>query len=187
MPIPDKPNLAAEQAKLHANEYPLPAFYFAVFIGESGETPPPQKSGISQSFKKLEKSDTLISASFTEVSGLTQEIQSLDYREGTDKVTVPRKIPGMVKYSNVTLKRGIFLQNTKFQTWLNEKNFNNIKRELVIIELKNPEGKTVISWTLSNAYPVKIDGPALKSDGNEVAVESIELVHEGITVKYESN
>jgi phage tail-like protein len=191
MPLESRPSVAATLAKRHAKEYPLPAFYYAVYIADDGkkmESPEKEKKilGISQPFKSQKQPAGLVEASFTEVSGLTQEIQSIDYRDGLDKVTVPRKIPGMSKFSNVTLKRGVFHQRQELQEWFNSKKYNTVDRRTVIVELKDPAGQTLISWTLSNAYPIKIDGPSLKSDGNEIAIESMELVHEGLTVKHEN-
>lgn len=90
----------------------------------------------------------------------------------------------MRKYANVTLKRGIFHSNEKFHEWLNEKKYNEISRKIVTIALNDEKGNALIQWTLSNAYPVKIDGPTMKSDSSEVAIESIELVHEGLKVEH---
>lgn len=160
--LPDELNYAKSRDK---KEYPIPAFYFNVTVGD-------------------ETGDTTAKASFSEVAGLTSELQPIDYRDGFDPITVPRKIPGMRKFANVTLKRGVFHNNVKFQEWINEKEYNKISRKIVTIALNDQKGKTLIQWTLSNAYPVKIDGPTMKSDSSEVAIESIELVHEGLTVEH---
>lgn len=185
MPIPNIPNLAALQAKLHVKEYPLPAFSYAVYFDTPPEPKKPvDKPLISNPFKKQEQPAGLLEASFMEVSGLTQEIQSLDYRDGSDKIAVPRKIPGMPKYANITLKRGIFHKNTGLQDWFNERSYTKVTRKTVTIHLMNADGNAIVSWELLNAYPIKIDGPTLKADGNEIAIESVELVHEGLTVKH---
>lgn len=168
MPFPNKPNLAAEQAKRNAKEYPILAFYYSVQI-EDPSNPSSEMSKVS----------------FTEVSGLTQEWQTVDYRDGMDKSTIPRKILGMGKYSNLVLKRGIFLSNTQFYEWVSKRSYNDIERRNVTIKLLNSDGQPIITWAINRAIPIKIDGPTLKSDANEVAVESIELAHEGFTVTYE--
>jgi len=159
------PNALQYAKSKETKEYPVVAFYFAVTIGD-------------------ETRENTAKGSFSEVSGLTQELQTIDYRDGFDKNLVQRKIPGMPKYSNVTLKRGIFHENLEFQEWLNGKQFNEVDRKVVTVALRDSEGQALITWKLNNAYPVKIEGPTLKSDGNEVAVESIELVHEGLTVEH---
>jgi len=59
---------------------------------------------------------------------------------------------------------------------------NTIKRETVVIQLLDESAKPTMTWTLTNAWPTKITGTDLKSDANEVAVESLELAHEGLTI-----
>ena len=83
---------------------------------------------------------------------------------------------------NVTLKKGIFVNDNNFWKWYDAIEMNLIKRETVVIELLDEKGGTTMSWTLSNAWPTKITGTDMKSDANEVAVESIELAHEGLTI-----
>jgi len=146
-------------------QYPLSSFFYVVEIGDD-----PKKA--------------VIGASFTEVAGLTQEIETIDYRDGFDLITVPRKIPGRKKYGNVTLTRGVFHHNVEFQEWVNSMIYNDIERKIVRVSLLDSAGLPVIQWILSNAYPIKIEGPSLKSEGNEIAFESIELVHEGIKVEH---
>lgn len=181
MPLGNIPKIAGSIINRIGKEYPMPAFYYSVYIADDANE--------SSSFEKVKQfvasAVGAANGSFTEVSGLTQEIQTIDYRDGMDKGTIPRRIPGMSKFSNVTLKRGVFYQRTEFQEWLDSKNYNTIDRKTVVIELKDPTGLTLISWNLSRAYPIKIDGPTLKADGNEVAIESMELVHEGLKVTHE--
>jgi phage tail-like protein len=61
---------------------------------------------------------------------------------------------------------------------------NTIERWAVIIKLLDQNGDAVVTWTLNNAWPTKISATDLKSDGNEVAIDSIEIAHEGLTIKY---
>lgn len=120
--------------------------------------------------------------SFQEVSGLDVEAQPIEYRAGDSKTFSTVKMPGIKKYGNVTMKKGVFKSDNKFWDWFAEIKMNVIKRKPVTISLLDEEGNPTMVWTLANAWPSKITGTDLKSDGNEVAVESIEIVHEGLTI-----
>ena len=119
---------------------------------------------------------------FQEVSGLDIEAQPIEYRAGDSKVFSTVKMPGIKKTGNVTLKKGVFKSDDKFWDWFNQIKMNTIKRVPVTISLLDESGAATMVWTLSNAWPTKITGTDLKSDGNEVAVESIEIAHEGLTI-----
>jgi len=137
--------------------WPLPKFYFKVNI-EGVEYP------------------------FQEVSGLDVETQIIEYRHGDSKQFSTIKMPGLTKFGNVTLKKGIFPNDDSIFKWFSSIKMNTIKRSIIIIKLLDETGQTTMSWTLQNAWPTKISGTDLKSDGNEIAVESIELAHEGIKI-----
>ncbi len=141
------------------NVWPLPKFYFSVDLGSGG--------GV---------------VSFQEVSGLDVEAQIIEYRHGDNKVHSTIKMPGIKKYGNVTLKKGVFAKDNKFWDWLNKIKLNTIERTTVTIKLLDESGSETMTWTLSNAWPTKITSTDLKSDGNEVAVETIELAHEGVVI-----
>ena len=91
-------------------------------------------------------------------------------------------MPGIKKTGDVTLKKGVFKSDDKFWDWFNQIKMNSIKRVPVTISLLDESGSATMVWTLSNAWPTKITGTDLKSDGNEVAVESIEIAHEGLAI-----
>lgn len=118
---------------------------------------------------------------FSECSGLTAEGDSVDYREGTDLPLHVRKLTGLRKYSHLTLKRG-YTQDKSLWTW-----FGNIMngvqdRRNVTIVLRDEQRQPVLRWHAENAWINKIEGPSLKAVGNEVAMESVELVYEGLTI-----
>lgn len=119
---------------------------------------------------------------FQEVSGMDIEAKSVEYRAANSLVFAAIKMPGLKKYGRVTLKKGVVISDQKFWDWLNAIKLNTAKRNTVIISLRDEGGKPTMAWRLTNAYPTKITGTDLKSTGNEVAVESIEIVHEGILV-----
>ena len=121
--------------------------------------------------------------SFQEVSGLDIEAQIIEYRHGDSKEFATIKMPGIKKVGNVTMKKGVFVKDNKFWDWFNQIKMNTIKRIPVTISLLDESGAPTMVWTLSNAWPTKITGTDLKSDGNEAAVETIEIAHEGITIE----
>ena len=121
--------------------------------------------------------------SFQEVSGLDIEAQPIEYRLGDSPEFSTIKMPGIKKSGNVTMKKGVYKGDNKFWEWFNEIKMNTIKRVPVTISLLDETGAGTMVWTLANAWPTKITGTDLKSDGNEVAIETIEIVHEGITIE----
>lgn len=121
---------------------------------------------------------------FSDVAGLTQETQAIEYRDGLMAgTTPPLKRPGLKKVNNITLKRGIIEKNNDLFNWFNNNGAPNVERRDITISLLNDEGDPVMVWTILQAWPSKVEGPGLKATGNEIAIESIELVHEGISVK----
>ena len=137
--------------------WPLPKFYFQV------------------------KWDSTV-MSFQEVSGLDIEAQPIEYRHGDSKEFSVIKMPGIKKTGNVTMKKGVFKSDNKFWAWFNQIKMNTIKRVPVTISLLDEAGAATMVWTLANAWPTKISGTDMKADGNEVAVETIEIAHEGLTI-----
>lgn len=119
---------------------------------------------------------------FQEVSGLSSETQVIEYRGGNSKEYATVKMPGIQKFGNVTLKKGMFLGDKALWDTYNLMNMNTYKRSTITISLLDEKNEVAMSWTLINAFPVKITVTDMKSDGNEVAVESIEIAHEGLAI-----
>lgn len=137
--------------------WPLPKFYFQV------------------------KWDSQV-MSFQEVSGLDIQSEEIKYRRGDSPEFSVIKMPGMKKVGNVTMKKGIYKSDNKFWDWFKQIKMNTVKRVPVTISLLDEAGKPTMVWTLANAWPTKITGTDLKAEGNEVAIETIEIVHEGLTI-----
>jgi len=137
--------------------WPTPKFYFSVEFGDG------------------------LVASFQELSGLDSESNPIEYRHGNNPIFYPIKMPGLGHVGNVTMRKGIFVNDNKFFTWLDEIKFNTIKRQTVIVKLLDESGAPTMTWTLNNAWPTKVTGTDLKSEGNEVAIESIEIAYETLT------
>lgn len=138
--------------------WPMPKFYFKVNLGSS------------------------IEVHFQEVSGLEIEAQPLEYQHGTSPVFSTINMPGIVKNNKVTLRNGVFANYKEFWDWYNKVKMNTIERQNVVIKLCDEGGNPTMTWTLNNAWPTKISSTDMKSDANEVAVGTIEIFHEGLTI-----
>jgi phage tail-like protein len=115
---------------------------------------------------------------FSEVSGLNKEAQVVEYREGANNEYHASKMPGIPKYGNITLKRGIASADDKFFQWINATQLNVPDRRSMKISLLDETHQPVMSWLIHNAFPSKLEGPSFKGTGNEVAIESLELACE---------
>lgn len=123
---------------------------------------------------------------FTEISGLAFETEVIEYREGNTPTYNKSKQPGLTKYSNITLKRGVFLGDFEmFELWRNTMMFQEGKtkfRRDISIKLLDEEHKPVITWLVAKAWPCKVIFADLKADANEIIIETMELVHEGLSI-----
>ena len=88
----------------------------------------------------------------------------------------------MQKFSNITLKRGVFASDNEYYQWWNTVQLNSIERRDITIKLLNSDGDPEVTWNVKNAWPTKVQSPGLKSDASEAAIESMEIVHEGLTI-----
>jgi len=149
--------MADDGSKQSTAVWPLPKFYFQV------------------------KWDSQV-MSFQEVSGLDIQSEEIKYRHGDSPEFAVIKMPGLKKVGNVTMKKGVFKSDNKFWDWFNQIKMNTVKRVPVTISLLDETGAPTMVWTLANAWPTKITGTDLKAEGNEAAIETIEIVHEGLTI-----
>lgn len=122
--------------------------------------------------------DGSIQAQFQECSGLNTESDVVEYREGNQNFTV-RKLPGLVKYSNITLKKGITVDNQALWDWRKAAADGKVKRFEIAIVLMDEAGDAKCRWELTQAWPSKWEGSSFNATSSEVAVETIEIVHEG--------
>lgn len=121
-------------------------------------------------------------AGFSEVSGLTSEGETTEYREGNEPENHVRKLVGLRKYANLMLKRGYTQDKALWQWYANIMNGAADRRNVTIV-LMNEARQPVMRWHAENAWINKIEGPAFKASSNDVAMESVELVHEGLTLE----
>jgi phage tail-like protein len=104
------------------------------------------------------------------VSGFTLESETIEYRGGSDITLTVRRIPGLKKYGNVTLKRGIVPQENGFWIWWNTIQSGVVERRTVTISLLDEEHKPMMTWEIEQAWPVKVEGPSLNAKGNEIVL-----------------
>jgi phage tail-like protein len=122
-----------------------------------------------------------VRGSFSEVSGLEVEIVPIDYRTGSEDSTV-RKVPGLKKFTNITLKRGVIGDLTLWN-WIKSVMDGQAQRANGTITLLDESGQAVMTWKFRRAWPCKWSGPALNATANEIAIETLELCHEGLEVE----
>lgn len=117
---------------------------------------------------------------FSEVSGLDIELQTIDYRDG-DEDFVQRKLPGIKKYPNIVLKRGI-IGSLDLYDWVKAGVNGEVSRREGAIILRDEKRQEVMRWKFVRGWACKLMGPSLKGDSNAVAIESIEICHEGVQI-----
>lgn len=122
---------------------------------------------------------------FTEVSGLTVETEAIEYREGNMPEYHKINMPGMQKFGPITMKRGTFPKDNDFYKWWSTVALNTIERRDLTISLLNEKHQPVVVWKVKSAWPTKVQSSDLKGDGNEVAIETIEIRHDGLTIQNE--
>lgn len=126
--------------------------------------------------------DNFATGYFLEVGGLGSETEVTDHKVmGASNQDIVRKIPGRTKWSDITLKRGI-TSNMEFYDWrkMVEDGMVDEARSNGTITMLDQAGSPIAEWTFENGWPSKVSGPSLKSDSNEIGVEEITIVHEGI-------
>tara|TARA_B110000240_G_C13512661_1_gene460741 strand:+ start:3982 stop:4452 length:471 start_codon:yes stop_codon:yes gene_type:complete len=137
--------------------WPLPKFYFSVDIGDITDIP------------------------FQEVSGLDVETEVIEYRHGNSPNHGTIKMPGLMKYGDVTLKKGVFVEDNQFYDWINEISLNTYKRVTVVIKLLDESGDPKMIWTLTNAFAQKVTPTDMNSQSSEAGIETVVFTHEGMT------
>lgn len=138
--------------------WPVPKFHFKVTIGDKGDI------------------------AFQEVSGLDTEM-TIDYRTLNNPQFSTVKMPGIKRSSDVTLKKGVFKDDATLFNWFSEVKMNTIKRQNVTIQLLDEEHKVMFTWTLKNAFPMKVTGTDINPQNGEAVIEELVLAHERLTMQ----
>ena len=139
--------------------WPMPKFYFSVDIGEFTDLP------------------------FQEVSGLDIETEVIEYRHGNSPSHSAIKMPGMMKYSDITLKKGVFADDNDFYDWISTISLNTYERLTVVIRLLDETATARMPWTLTNEFPKQITPTDMNSTASEAAIETMVLAHEGLVAE----
>jgi phage tail-like protein len=136
--------------------YPYTKYRFKVEIKEAGE------------------------AGFSEVTGLDASISVHEYREGSDAAPTASKVPGIRKYNNITFKWGVTNKMDVYK-WMHDSLDKDIKRSAITITLLDENAKEVAVWEVVNAWPVKYTAPDFNALSSDIAIEQLEVAHEGLT------
>jgi len=134
-----------------------------------------------RSFNFAVEMDGIARAGFRECSGLDASQDPIEYREGTEGLT-SRKLPGLNKYSNITLKWGM-TDDTELWEWRKKAMTGKVERKNGSIVLLDDTGAEKMRWNFREAWPTKWTGPSFNATGNEVAIETLEIAHEGLELQ----
>lgn len=131
-------------------------------------------------FNFLVEVENITVAGFHEVGGLTTETDAIDYRNG-DEENIVRKLPGLKKVTPISLKRG-FTDSAELWEWRKKVLDGQTERQGGSIVLLNESREEVLRWNFREGWPSKWEGPALNAKNNEVAIETMEITHEGLVL-----
>ncbi|MEP6910497.1 MAG: phage tail protein [Actinomycetota bacterium] len=139
--------------------------------------PPAQRDDPYKAFGFLVEIDGITRAAFSEASGLESETAVIEYRAGGENTT--RKLPGLTKFGNITLRRGV-TQDAELWNWRKTVVDGAVDRKNGSIILLDDKRNEVVRWNFFNGWICKWEGPALNAKSNDVAIETIEIAHEGL-------
>ncbi len=125
-----------------------------------------------------------VKGAFTEASGLETEVAPIEYRNGNEDITV-RKIPGLKKFTNITLKRGA-TGDIDFWNWIRTAMKGDVQRADGSVALLDEDRDEVMRWNFTRGWPCKYTGPGLNAANNEIAMETLEICHEGLAIDGQS-
>ncbi|MDX2291661.1 MULTISPECIES: phage tail protein [Streptomyces] len=129
-------------------------------------------------FNFLVELDSITRGSFHEVSGMESSVEVIEHREGGWNTT-PRKFPGQTKHGNLVLKWGM-VTDTELYDWHREVVQGKVNRRNGSVILLDHTGAEVARWDFVRAWPTKYTAPGLNAESSDIAIETLELVHEGL-------
>ena len=141
---------------------------------------PPARNDPFAACNFLVEIDGIQSAGFLECSGLSSETDVIEYREGGDAII--RNLPGLTRYGRIVLRRGL-TTNRDLWDWRQTVVTGQTQRRNGVIILLSDARTPVVRWRFQNGWPAKYEGPALNANASDVAIESIEIVHEGLDLE----
>lgn len=125
-----------------------------------------------------------VRGSFAEASGLEVEVPAIEYRNGSEDITV-RKIPGLKKFTNITLKRGI-TGDIGLWRWILAAMNGQVQPAEGSVVMLDENRQEVMRWNFRRGWPCKWTGPGLNAANNEIAMETLEICHEGLEIDGQS-
>jgi phage tail-like protein len=126
--------------------------------------------------------DGVVKGGFSECSGLTTDTNIIEYREGNEQHGTTRKLPGLMKYNNIVLKRGWTADHSLWE-WRKKVIDGKTQRTHGSIVLLDEERKPALRWNFREGWPSKWEGPQLNGKTSEVAIETLEIAHEGLELE----
>ena len=132
-------------------------------------------------FNFMVEIDGITRAAFSECSGLSTDTDPIEYRDGSEDITV-RKIPGLKKFANISLKRGM-TKDMELWTWRKTVLDGVTERKAGSIVLLDEARKPVLRWNFREGWPTKWEGPSVNATGNDIAIETLEIAHEGLELE----
>ncbi|HRI62776.1 MAG TPA: phage tail protein [Polyangium sp.] len=126
--------------------------------------------------------DGITRMGFKQCSGLDSSTATTKYREGTDPTLAPRMIPGMLSFSHITLQRGVTDDHALWD-WRQSVATGKLVRRTISIILRDDAGNEKIRWNIKNCWPSKWTGPTFDATSDAIAIETLELAHEGVEVQ----
>lgn len=143
------------------NTYPLPAFHYRVEI------------------------DGMDPVAFAEISGLSIARETITYKDGLSCTQGSKRMPGLSSDLKFTMKKGIIKADSKLYNWINSIRLTTVEKKNILISLMDEKGEApVVTWKVTNAFPVKLDAPAFNAKTNDVAIESLELMADDLKIEY---
>jgi phage tail-like protein len=133
-------------------------------------------------FNFLIEIDGVVKGGFSEASGLTTDTNVIEYREGSESHGTPRKLPGLLKYNNIVLKRG-WTKDKSLWEWRKKVIDGKTQRQSGTIVLLDEARNKALTWNFREGWPSKWEGPALNAKTSEVAIETLEIAHEGLELE----
>jgi phage tail-like protein len=129
-------------------------------------------------FNFLVELDGITRAGFREASGLDSSTDVVEYREGNEGLAT-RKLAGLTKHSNITLKWGL-TDDAELWEWRKTAIDRAVQRKNGSIVVLDEAGNEMVRWNFRHAWPVKWTGPGFNATSNDVAIETLEIAHEGV-------
>lgn len=141
----------------------------------------PRDNDPYSAFNFLVEIDGVVQAGFSECSGLTTESDVIEYRNGDEDITV-RKLPGLKKFTNISLKRG-YTSSKDLWEWRKKVIDGKTERQSGTIKLLDEARDEALTWNFYEGWPSKWEGPSLNAKNNEVAIETLEIACEKIELE----